>query len=81
MTKIYVSKYALRTGVTEHEAEIDDGANCATYVLNGYKITVHGNDFHENKIDALKKAEEMRVRKLKLLDTQIKKLSSIKFYF
>lgn len=79
MTKIYVTKYALTSGISEHDAEVSSDGNMASFRKNGYPHNYHGNDFHLTFESALNRAEEMRIKKLQSLDKQIKKISSLKF--
>lgn len=76
--KVYVTKNALTKGVEYIEV-------CETsspeYVYENIKWgrDFHKNDWFENKEDAIKDAEERRIKKLKSLDKQIKKISALKF--
>jgi len=79
MTKIYVTKYSLTAGITEHDASISDDTSVASFRENGYWHYFHGKDFQLTKEDAINRAEEMRIKKLKSLDKQIKKLSALNF--
>lgn len=79
MTKIYVTKHALTTGITEHEASISGDASTASFRGDGYWHFYYGKDFHLTKEDAIERAEEMRIKKLQSLDKQIKKISKMKF--
>lgn len=76
--KIYVSKYALSTGIFEVMAKIEDGM--ATCRRDGRFIECfHGKSWHYTKEHAIAEAEEMRIRKLKSLEEQAKKISALKF--
>jgi hypothetical protein len=83
MTKVFVTKYALSTGVFSAEAECKCGSDMA--VIPGDRAKgyfdqyLHKGDFHFDVESALQKAEEMRIKKLKSLDKQMKKVSAIKF--
>lgn len=79
MTKIYVTKYALTSGISEHDAEISSGGDMASFRENGYPHYYHGDDFHLTLDEALKRAEEMRIKKLASLNKQIEKISALKF--
>ena len=80
MTVAYVTKYALTTGVFTVQGEVSekmfiqwtDGSSSINQIF-------HGNDWHLNETDALSRAEEMRIAKLKSLDKQMKKISAMKF--
>lgn len=83
LTKIFVTKYALSTGIFSAEAECKDGSDMA--VIRGNRAEgyfdqyLHKGDFYHDEDSALQKAEEMRIKKLKSLDKQMKKVSAIKF--
>jgi len=81
MTKIYVTKYALTSGIFSAEAKISDDRKMASYKQPGayFTETAHGNDFHLTKEDALSRAEEMRIKKLQSLDKKTKQISAMKF--
>lgn len=77
--KIYVTKYALSSGIFEVMATVKDGM--ASFRRDGGALTeyVHGRSFHYTREHAVEEAEEMRIRKLKSLDKQFKKVSTMKF--
>lgn len=81
MTKIYVTKYALSSGIFSVKALVNADGTMASYKPEGayFSAYVHGQDFHLTEELALQRAEEMRIKKLQSLDKQIKKLSTIKF--
>lgn len=81
--KVWITKYALTQGINEVEAEI-----CATDMImvkarkprcfNEYYYG-EGKEWHRNRESALKRAEEMRTKKLSSLERQIEKLKKLKF--
>ncbi len=82
--KIWSTKYCLTEGIIEHEIDPMDANNslivipknkcsCAVY-LHG-----EGRDWHKCREDAVLRADEIRIRKLKSLDRQIKTISAISF--
>jgi len=79
MTIVYVTKYALTTGVYATEADISDGMAIQRAKGSGFTQYFHGNDWQLSENDALARAEEMRIAKLKSLDKQMKKISALKF--
>lgn len=81
MTKIYVTKYALTSGIFSVDAAIDSAGKMATYRQSGSYFTeyAHGNDFHLTKEAAQNRAHEMRIKKLQSLDKKIKQISAMKF--
>lgn len=81
METIYVTKYALTTGIMEVKA-----IKCTNpHVSDMYKKAdsfsqyYHKGDYELTKEAAVVKAEEMRIKKLKSLDKQMKKISALRF--
>lgn len=76
--EIYVTKYALTSGIFKAECKIRSGR---AYNWDGNSLVgVYGNsEFAACRRDAIRQAEEMRDRKLKAIDRQIKKISAIDF--
>lgn len=81
--EIYVTKYALTSGILKLEAEVDDSV--ATVRGNRNKGTYdqwfhgEGKDWHRTWESALARAEEMRIRKLQSLDKKMKKIGALEF--
>jgi len=76
--KIYVTKYALTQGIFTIEAEsVDDWKYAAQKESPRYFLG--RGDFAFTEEEALKKAEELRFKKLKSLNKSIKKIYSIEF--
>ena len=73
--KVWITKYALTSGITEQDAEIcQDGM-----VKYGTYQYAHGEEWHYNRPDALLKAEEMRIKKIATLKKSIQRLESMSF--
>lgn len=73
--KVWISKYALRTGIYAEEVEVvREGV-----VRSGHWKFFYQNDWHHSLESALWRAEEMRVAKLASLRKQIAKLEKIDF--
>lgn len=66
--KVYCTKYLFTSGIQEIEVE----QSC--FYLYG-----QGKEWHKTKESAIARAEEMRIKKLKALDKQMKKISAMKF--
>lgn len=81
LTKVYITKYALTTGVIEADMELkNDGKMCyGKPNSSSYDTGFFGDDFHLSKEDALKDCEKRRISKIKNLNKQIEKLSNLKF--
>lgn len=76
---VWISKYALTKGVYSAEVEIKDSIEDRTGVIVGFNFYAIGRDCHFNKADAVKAANEMKIKKLKSLDKQMKKISALEF--
>lgn len=80
--KIWNTKYALTTGITEHEAEVGENENRALVrktESSHFDMYLSGKDWHKTKEAAIARANEMKIKKLQSLDKQIKKISAIEF--
>jgi hypothetical protein len=77
--KVFITKYALTSGIFSIEAQIK--RDMAFYKRPTGSFTEHAgkNEWFSCQDKALERAEEMRIAKIKSLDKQIKKLSSMKF--
>lgn len=79
--KVWITKYALTQGIFEKEAKecdrpgmisIDEGYGCVYF-------HDEGKDWCRTRESAIKRAEEMRQKKIASLKKQIKKLEEMKF--
>lgn len=80
--KVYISKYALTTGIIEIEAEICESVSMDMIKdINRKSDYYHGEgkEWHRTKESAIRQANTMRERKLKALHTQINKLNKLTF--
>ena len=78
--KLWITKYALTKGISEIECEdFENGAVKETE--NPFPTFYHGegSEWHQTKESAIKKAEEMRQKKIESLKKQIEKLEQMKF--
>ena len=78
--KVWISKYALTTGL--YEAEVDPSNTCSGSVYDKKTTAFYhgeGREWHRTKEDAIKRAEEMRIKKIASLTKQIQKLENMKF--
>lgn len=78
LTTIYATKYLFTDGIKEYQARIDGGMAVVKQDVY-YPLYLHGKDWHLTKEEALRRAEEMRIKKLQSLDKQVKKISAMKF--
>ena len=79
MAKVFITKYALTEGIKEIETDIrKNEVGNYEYVLYGNHYFFHiGSDAFTDKSEALKKAEEMRQKKVASLRKQIEKLEKL----
>lgn len=79
--KIWITKFALTAGIFSVEATPKDGMVAYRRSPDHYIEYAHGlaREWHLTPESAMDRAEEMRVKRLKSLDAQIKKVSKIKF--
>lgn len=78
--KVFITKYALTIGIYEIEAEgtqqsgmISDSNNPYTY------YHTEGKDWHRTREAAVKRAEEMRTKKIASVKKQLTKLEKMEF--
>lgn len=76
---VWISKYALTAGVTEHQAEIRDGSAYPGAPFMSYVGFTMGNDAHETREAAVAAAEAACKKKVAALKKQISKLEVLKF--
>lgn len=78
--KVWITKYALTKGIFEMEVESqsEDGKGVYGKVWSdGYHG--EGKEWHRTKESAIRRAEEMRQKKIARLKNQIEKLEQMKF--
>jgi len=74
--KVYVTRYALSDGIQESEGyAMPQGY----FNPNNYSGIYSKGEWFESKDEAIKNAEERRIKKLQSLDKQMKKIAAIKF--
>lgn len=75
MAKVYVTKYAISRGIEEIERDYD-----YSYIKYNFHTFLYiGKDAFLDKSEAIKKAEEMKKRKIASLRKQIEKLEKMTF--
>jgi hypothetical protein len=81
--KVFITKYALTTGIQELEMDVtinDENFSKKCYgKFDGILIGYFNDDFHLTKEEALKDAEKRRQKKIELLKRQIAKLEKLSF--
>lgn len=82
MAKVFITKYALTSGIKEVETEIHKSTfkDYPNYIRDSaYSFHYIGKDAFLNKSEALQKAENMRKKKIASLRKQIEKLEKLSF--
>jgi hypothetical protein len=82
MTKevVWVTKYALTSGIEAVEADVSEDRDMVSYGNVGYGSQyAHGKDWHRTPEAALARAEEMRVAKIKSLNKSIDRIKKLVF--
>jgi len=75
---VWITKYALTQGILEKEVEIED--NVVSVIKNSGEVYFdEGKDWHRTKESAVKRAEEMRLKKIINVEKQLQKLKDMKF--
>lgn len=79
--KVWITKYALTKGIIEADGELISSDSVS--ILNrGLSLPTHWfykGDWYSDKQSAIKKAEEMRQKKIANLKKQIEKLEGMRF--
>ena len=80
--KVWITKYALTQGIFEIEAE-ECGMGFPGMIQTKEEHPSHcheeGKDWHRSKESAVKRAEEMRQKKISSLKKKLEKLEKMKF--
>lgn len=79
MAKVFITRYALSEGILEIDAIIYEINPNVIYVYYNYQCFHIGKSAFLDKADAIKKAEEMRKKKIASLKKQISKLEKMTF--
>lgn len=75
--KIFVTRYWATAGIMEFDADVDGlHAVCGKGIA---RRSFYGSEWHPTRGAAIAHAEELKIRKLKALDRQIKKISAMEF--
>lgn len=77
--KIWSTKCVLSNGISEHEVQKTTDEWVCIRNTNSNPTYLHRNQWHSTKEEALKKAEDMRIKKIASLKKQIAKLEALKF--
>ena len=79
--RVFISKYALSSGIFAAEAEFLENKDSVKFRRDSSSFMefAHKNEWHSCADNAIERAEEMRIAKLKSLDKQAKKVSALVF--
>lgn len=77
--KVFITKYALKRGIYEIDAKLDEDNVDYVYDTNkSNTIYIYSKpNWHETKEEAIERAEQMKLKKIKSLERQIEKLKNI----
>ncbi|OCJ30599.1 hypothetical protein [Serratia sp. 14-2641] len=78
LTTVYITKYALSTGVIKREGEIMESGSFI-WREKGFHNSVWHTDYRLAETEALEKADDMRKKKIASLKKQIAKLEAMTF--
>ena len=83
MTQIWVTKYALTSGVFAIDAEILNNGEMAKFKRRGATFSefAHGKDFHLDETSARERFYEMRKKKQESLVKQKTKIDNLTFTY
>lgn len=79
MAIIYVTKYALSSGVFKTDAVLKNDGTFASWHYNGWPQYASGKDFWLTEAEALADCERRRAAKLASIEKQRKKLEAMQF--
>lgn len=79
----YITRYALTAGIKAVEGNVCNPGGNEFFQWRGapgeFMQYAHGNDWHLTKEAAVKRAEEMRVKKIASVEKQLAKLKKLAF--
>lgn len=80
MAKVYITKYALSTGIEKIDTELyKSPINNRYYAQVYYNRYYIGSEAFTVESQAIEKAEEMKIKKIDSLKKQIEKLEKLNF--
>lgn len=78
--KAWITKYALTQGIFEIDARVCSQVSETMIEDNNQQgLHYHGNDWHRTKEEAIKKAENMRTKKIEFIKKQLVVLENLDF--
>jgi hypothetical protein len=76
--KIWITKYALSTGIECADAEVQ-GTTAMYRTTNGRKVYADKGEWYLNEKEALQYAEKMRARRIEQLQRYLDRLEALEF--
>lgn len=76
---VWITKYALTQGIFEQKAELCEEGMIEVKAEHTTYYHGEGKDWHRTKESAVKRAEEMRQKKIASLKKQIERLEEMRF--
>jgi hypothetical protein len=77
---VFVTKYALTDGIQEKQVTLNESF---PNMVTGSGMFEHyhgeGKNWHRTRVGAIKRAEDMRVKKIESLQKSIKKMEQMRF--
>ena len=78
--KVWITKYALSSGITEHDVKTTHDDSMISYVLGHFQYAYgEGKEWHKSFAGAQARAEKMRLEKIESLRKSIAKMEAIRF--
>lgn len=75
--KVYVTQYALTSGVSIEDVDKTDRANMVTMRVASSRICIFKPHWHETREEAVKRVDLMRWEKIRSLEKQLHKLQAM----
>lgn len=75
----YITNLALTGGIQEKKVRACRGSDRMVEDAERQGYYYHGKNWHTTKEEAVKRAEEMRIKKIKSLRKQLEKLEKLEF--
>ena len=77
--KAWITTYALTKGIMQEEGEIDHNIRSERFSYYGGQAAAYDNNWHRTREAAVKRAEEMRMKKIASVEKQLEKLKKMRF--
>lgn len=79
--KVWITKYAMTSGVFTAEGESIGQAMCAVRPKGhkGFTVYFHGNEWHTDEAKAIERFNQMKQKKIASLKKQLAKVEALEF--